>query len=83
MCARHGSQYRWNVYKGMRNSIEQNEGGLAKFSEGEANTSPLVQNCIHGPLFKMPHLPFSADRHLGEADLHLQPYCATVQHHRG
>ncbi|KAK9791176.1 hypothetical protein WJX73_007550 [Symbiochloris irregularis] len=27
-------RYRWNVYKGMRASIDKNEGGLAKFSEG-------------------------------------------------
>lgn len=27
-------RYRWNVYKGMRHAIDQNEGGLAKFSEG-------------------------------------------------
>ena len=28
-------QYRWNVYKGIRTAIEQNEGGLDKFSQGE------------------------------------------------
>ena len=28
------AQYRWNVYKGIRNAIEQNEGGLEKFSQG-------------------------------------------------
>lgn len=28
-------QYRWNVYKGVCNAIETNEGGLEKFSEGE------------------------------------------------
>ena len=30
-----GMQYRWNVYKGVRNAIDQNEGGLEKFSQGE------------------------------------------------
>ena len=28
-------QYRWNVFKGIRQAIEDNEGGLDKFSQGE------------------------------------------------
>ena len=28
-------QYRWNVFKGIRSAIEQNEGGLDKFSQGK------------------------------------------------
>ena len=27
-------QYRWNVFKGIRQAIEDNEGGLDKFSQG-------------------------------------------------
>lgn len=29
-------QYRWNVYKGIRHAIDQNEGGLEKFSQGKS-----------------------------------------------
>ena len=29
-----GLQYRWNTYKNIRNSIDQNEGGIEKFSQG-------------------------------------------------
>lgn len=28
-------QYRWNVYRGIRDAIEKNEGGLEKFSQGD------------------------------------------------
>lgn len=28
------SQYRWHAYKSVRDAIDQNEGGLAKFSQG-------------------------------------------------
>lgn len=30
-------QYRWNVFKGIRQAIEDNEGGLDKFSQGETH----------------------------------------------
>jgi hypothetical protein len=28
------AQYRWNVYKGIRHAIDQNEGGIDTFSQG-------------------------------------------------
>ena len=31
-CAR--AQYRWHVYKSIREAIDKNEGGLEKFSQG-------------------------------------------------
>jgi hypothetical protein len=27
-------QYRWNILRNIRNAIDQNEGGLEKFSQG-------------------------------------------------
>lgn len=28
-------QYRWNIFKNIRQAIDQNEGGLEKFTQGE------------------------------------------------
>ena len=33
-------QYRWNVYKGIRQAIEDNEGGIDTFSQGRALAAP-------------------------------------------
>ena len=33
-------QYRWNVYKGIRQAIEDNEGGIDTFSQGKALAAP-------------------------------------------
>jgi 1,4-alpha-glucan branching enzyme len=30
-------QYRWNIFKNIRHAIEQNEGGLDKFAQGEGH----------------------------------------------
>ena len=48
-------QYRWNCYKGMRASIDKNEGGLAKFSEGKRPVSSFgsfsgCHTCMQAPL---------------------------------
>ncbi len=60
-------QYRWNVFKGIRQAIEDNEGGLDKFSQGEPN--PLPDNSRYGHMHiihmllnaRLPWQPLQAD----------------------
>jgi hypothetical protein len=35
-CSFPALQYRWNILRNIRNAIDQNEGGMQKFSQGEA-----------------------------------------------
>lgn len=35
VCSSLSLQYRWNILRNIRNAIDQNEGGLEKFSQGE------------------------------------------------
>lgn len=32
-------QYRWNIFRNIRNAIDQNEGGFDKFSQGGYGTT--------------------------------------------
>ncbi len=60
-------QYRWNVFKGIRQAIEDNEGGLDKFSQGEL--SPLPDDSHHAHMHiihmlqnkRLPWQPLQAD----------------------
>lgn len=36
------SQYRWNILRNIRNAIDQNEGGLEKFSKGELKVASAI-----------------------------------------
>jgi hypothetical protein len=40
-------QYRWNILRNIRNAIDQNEGGLQKFSQG-ALFDPCCDQCLTG-----------------------------------
>lgn len=43
-------QYRWNVFKGLRNAIDANEGGLDKFSQGASQVPPVfTPPSLHPP----------------------------------
>ncbi len=45
------AQYRWNVFKGLRDAIDQNEGGLDRFSQGaprRAPPAPSFPALLHG-----------------------------------
>lgn len=72
-------QYRWNVFKGIRQAIEDNEGGLDKFSQGVASCHSVLnlRSRCHSQLQR--HLPMK-DGHERPLRLTAMLTMATMRH---